>query len=257
MASQPSIEDIMASEIKRDIAMRYFGFRKLIEEDELALSEKAKQYSYILQKRISFDLIRIYVLLREDELITSFLNLTGLHKDIFYDPYLSQSTNIINRVLACQRFRGLFRSSRFRNFILDCYENLTRHAEQYSQKVEELREDQAFIAEEIKQFYRQNDLSVIIHFLQAMDDPKTSGSMQGGMEVGLAEGLDRKLKISPPQPIEQIMTILPPLQPLASIKPALKKLAKRAYRIQPPEILAIFDQKETGCDRDRSTDLVF
>jgi hypothetical protein len=43
MASQPTLEDIMSSEIKRDIAMRYFGFRKLIEEDELALSEKTKQ----------------------------------------------------------------------------------------------------------------------------------------------------------------------------------------------------------------------
>jgi len=257
MASQPTLEDIMASEIKRDIASRYFGFRKLIEEDELALSEKAKQYSYILQKRISFDLIRIYVLLREDELITSFLHLIGLHKDLFYDPYLSQSLNIINRVLACQRFHGLFRSSRFTNYILDCYQNLTRHTEQYRDKVRELQEDQALITEEIKQFYRQNDLSVIIHFLQAMEDTKTAGSMQGGMEVGLAEGLDRKMKISPPQPIEQTMTILPPLQPLAKIKSALKKLAKRAYKVQPPEILAIFDQKETGCDRDRSADLVF
>ena len=257
MASQPALEDIMASEIKRDIAMRYFGFRKLIEENELALSEKARQYSYILQKRISFDLIRIYVLLREDELITSFLDLTGLHKELFYDPYLSQSINIINRVLACQRFHGLFRSSRFTNYILDCYESLTRHAERYSDKVNELQEDQALITEEIKEFYRQNDLSVIIHFLQAMDDPKATGSMQGGMEVGLAEGLDRKLQISSPQPIEQTMTILPPLQPLTRIKPALKKLAKRAYKLQPPEILAIFAQKETSCDRDESDGLGF
>lgn len=257
MASLPTIEDTMASEIKRDIAERYFGFRKLIEEDELDLSEKAKQYSYILQKRISFDLIRIYVLLKEEELITSFLDLIGLHKDLFYDPYLSQSINIINRVLACQRFHGLFRSSRFTNFILDCYENLTRHAERYRDKVEELQGEQALITEEIKEFYRQNDLSVIIHFLKAMDDPNTTGSMQGGMEVGLAEGLDRKMQIALPQPIEQTMTILPPLRPLSEIKPALKNLAKRAYKVQSPEILAIFDQKETGCDRDESADLGF
>ena len=257
MASQPTLEDIMASEIKRDIAMRYFGFRKLIEEDELALSEKARHYSYILQKRISFDLIRIYVLLRDDELITSFLDLIGLHKDLFYDPYLSQSLNIINRVLTCQRFHGLFRSSRFTNYILDCYENLTRHAEQYRERVKELQEDRAFITAEIKEFYKQNDLNVIIHFLQSMDDPKTTGSLQGGTEVGLAEGLDQKLQISPPQPIEQTMTILPPLQPLARIKPALKTLAKRAYKIQPPEILAIFARKDTGCDRDKAGDLLF
>jgi hypothetical protein len=257
MASQPTLEDIMSSEIKRDIAMRYFGFRKLIEEDELALSEKAKQYSYILQKRISFDLIRIYVLLRDDELITSFLDLIGLHKELFYDPYLSQSLNIIKRVLACQHFHGIFRSSRFTNYILDCYESLTMHAELYRQRVQELQEDRAFIAEEIKEFYRQNDLNVIIHFLQSMEDPKATGPMQGGMEVGLAEGLEQKLQLSPPQPIEQTMTILPPLQPLPRIKRVLKKLAKQAYKIQPPEILALFTQKDTGCDRDQSVDLAF
>jgi len=247
----------MASEIKRDIAMRYFGFRKLIEEDELALSEKTRQYSYILQKRISFDLIRIYVLLRDEELITSFLDLIGLHKELFYDPYLSQSFNIIKRVLACQHFHGMFRSSRFTNYILDCYENLTMHAELYRQRVRELQDDRAFIAEEIKEFYRENDLNVILHFLQSMEDPKATGSMQGGMEIGLAEGLEQKLHLAPPRPIEQTMTILPPLQPLPTIKRPLKKLAKQAYKIQPPEILALFARKETGCDREGSADPAF
>ncbi|MFZ5799635.1 MAG: hypothetical protein ACOY3O_14630 [Thermodesulfobacteriota bacterium] len=257
MASQPTLEDIMASEIKRDIAMRYFGFRKLIEEDGLALSEKTRQYSYILQKRISFDLIRIYVLLRDEELITSFLDLIGLHKELFYDPYLSQSFNIIKRVLACQHFHGMFRSSRFTNYILDCYENLTMHAELYRQRVRELQDDRAFIAEEIKEFYRENDLNVILHFLQSMEDPKATGSMQGGMEIGLAEGLEQKLHLTPPRPIEQTMTILPPLQPLPTIKRPLKKLAKQAYKIQPPEILALFARKETGCDREGSADPAF
>ncbi|MCB2180880.1 MAG: hypothetical protein KQH63_02505 [Desulfobulbaceae bacterium] len=249
MPKSPTLDEMMSSEIKRDIAERYFGFRKLIEEDELALSEKTRLYSYILEKRISFDLIRIYILLRKESIIREFLDLIGLHETLFYDPYLTQSSTIMKRVLSCQRFHGLFRSSRFKNFILACYENLIFHTELYHRKVSELQNEQIMITEEIKQFYRDNDLSVILHFLQSIGDPQVSGSMQGGLEIGLAEGLDKKLTITPPLPIEQILTIMPALKPLAEIKSSLKRLIKKAYLIQPPEILALFDRKDTECDR--------
>jgi len=249
MGKNPTLDEVMSSEIKRDIAERYFGFRKLIEEDKLSLDEKIRHYSYILEKRISFDLIRIYVLLRDEDIILSFLDLIGLHEKLFYDPHLVQSVNIINRVLACQRFHGFFRSSRFKNYIFDCYENLTFHTGLYLRKINELQEEQGLITEEIKQFYHDNDLSVIMHFLKSMGDHKVSGSMQGGLEVGLADGLDKKLSITPPMQIEQTLTILPPLQPLADIKSSLKRLIKKAYAIQPPEILDLFNKKETGCDR--------
>ena len=103
-------------------------------------------------------------------------------------------------------------------------------------------------AEEIKQFYHDNDLSVILHFLQALGDSQTGGPMQGGLEIGLADGLDRKLNIKAPLPIEQVLTIMPPLKPLAEIKSSLKDLIKRAYEIQLSEILAIVDENFTPCD---------
>ncbi|MBU0483337.1 MAG: hypothetical protein KKB30_02330 [Proteobacteria bacterium] len=249
MGKNPTLDEVMSSEIKREIAQRYFGFRKLIEEDELALSEKIKHYSYILQKRISFDLIRIYVLLRDEEIVLAFLELAGLHEKLFYDPYLAQSPNISRRVLACQRFHGFFRANRFKNFIFDCYENLIFHTELYHRKVSELEDEQVIITEEIKQFYHDNDLSVILRFIQSMSDPLEKGPLPRGSETGLAEGLDKKLNIAPPLPIEQVLTILPVLKPLAEIKSSLKRLIKKAYAVQPPEILAIFDQKDSGCER--------
>ena len=246
-----SPEDALASEIKRDIAERYFGFRKMIEENKFALKDKIKYHSFILEKRISFDLVRIYVLLGDEKLIKEFLQLIGLHETLFYDPYLLESQNITRRVLSGMRFHGFFRSSRFRNFILDCYENLTFHAKVYGNKIGELEEEQEIIAEEIKQFYKDNDLSAILHFLQALGDPQTSSSMQGGIEVGLATGLDKKLYIPPPLPIEQILTILPPLKPISMIKGPLKKLIKRAYASQPPEMLGYFDKKNTSGNRQK------
>ncbi|MBU0675596.1 MAG: hypothetical protein KJ950_13220 [Proteobacteria bacterium] len=249
MSNNPTIDEVMVSEIKRDIAERYFGFRKLIEEDKLTLEEKIRHYSYILEKRISFDLLRIYVLLRDESIIKEFLDLIGLHQELFYDPYLVQSANIPRRVLACQHFRGFFRSSRFQNYIFDCYENLTFHTELYLRKITELETEQGIITEEIKQFYHNNDLSVIMQFLKSMGDPQLSGAMQGGVEIGIAEGLDQKLNITPPPSIEQTLTIIPPLKSLATIKKPFKRLIKRAYAIQPSEILQVFSEKETWCDR--------
>ena len=111
------------------------------------------------------------------------------------------------------------------------------------------------ITAEIKQFYHDNDLSVILHFLQSLGDPQVNGPMHGGLEVDWSEGLDKKLHISLPLPIEQVLTILPDLKPLAEIKSPLKQLIKKAYAIQPPEILALFDQKDSGCERmDGQTD---
>ena len=37
-----NVEDYLALELKREIAERYFGFRRMIEEDSLDLTEKIK-----------------------------------------------------------------------------------------------------------------------------------------------------------------------------------------------------------------------
>lgn len=249
MTRYPTLDEVISSEIKQDIAQRYFGFRKLIEEDKLDLDEKVSQYSFILEKRISFDLIRIYVLLREDRLIKAFLDLINLREELFYDPYLAESENIARRVLSCQEFRGWTRAARFRNFIFDCYQKLTFHAAAYRCKVEELEQEHGIIQEEIRQFYRKNDISNILHFLHFLGDPQVVGDMQGGLEIGLAEKLAGKMQIKPPLPIEQVLLVLPPLKPLDEVKAELKKLIVQAYEEQPAWILELFGQRHPPCER--------
>ena len=48
---KPSFEDVLAVELKKEIAERYFGFRKMIEEDTLDLTQKMKYQLTILEKR--------------------------------------------------------------------------------------------------------------------------------------------------------------------------------------------------------------
>jgi hypothetical protein len=255
MSIPKTLDEIMTSEVAQEIAGRYFGFRKLIEEDKLDLAQKIREYSFILQKRISFDLIRIYVLLGSDTLISEFLTLAGLSERLFYDPYLVESPTIAARVFECQRFRGFTKAGRFQNFILDCYEKLVFHIARYREKIAELEAEQGAIAEEIRLFYQQNDLNAILGFLKHLGDEEMTGAMQGGMEVGLAEGLSEKLKIEVPLPIEQVLPVIPPPTPPDAIRHALKRIAREAYRQQRPELLAMFDHNSTPCtERDNRID---
>ena len=147
------IDEVLAYEIKKDIADRYFGFRKFIEEDKLDLESKIRQYSFILEKRISFDLVRLYILLKDEELILSFLDLTPFDENFFYDPYLMESQTIRQRVFEGIKIRGLFKSGRFENLFFDCYERLEDNTARYRSNFEELQEINETIAEEIKIFY--------------------------------------------------------------------------------------------------------
>ena len=223
-----NIQDVLALEIKKEIADRYFGFRKLIEEDQMALTEKIQQYNFILEKRISFDLIRTYVLLNQEELIQSFLELIGLEERMFFDPYLLESQTVRQRVFEGIHLRGLTWSARFRNLLFDCVERLTVHVDQYQGKFEELQAYRQQLEEEIDLFQQKTDLGSILGFLRSLGDQSKGGGMQGGMEPGIADDLTKKLAYTIPQAAESFPKIAP-LPPMSAISSKLNLLATKAY----------------------------
>jgi hypothetical protein len=239
----PNIHEVLAYEIKKEIADRYFGFRKLIEDDKLDFAEKTRQYSFILEKRISFDLIRIYIVLKNEALIQRFLSLTGLPKDLFYDPYLTQSNTIRQRVFSGVRIHGLFHASRFKNLIFDCYKRLELHVVEYRTRFDELHKYREEINEEIETFYRQNDLGSIMGFLKTLGDPNKAGSMEGGMEVGMARNMEAKMHITPQLPPEHFLPVIQSLPPLASIKGELKSIIRAAYEDHGAELIHLLAKK--------------
>ena len=84
------------------------------------------------------------------------------------------------------QFRGLTLKGRFKNAIIDAYERLTDHVDQYRESFEELVEDRDVISEEIKLFYQKNDLGTILSFLRSLGEAGSVGHMQGGMEPEIA-----------------------------------------------------------------------
>lgn len=202
----------LAFEVKKEIADRYFGFRKVIEKDSNAYQQEIIASTLLLEKRIGYDLLRIYALLQKDELIARFFEITKLGDVLFFDSYISQSPTIRKRLFEDQRVRGFFRRGRFRNMFFDVYTSLQEHVDSYRKKIASLVEEHDIIEEEIKLFYQKNDISGIMLFLRNLDaaDSGTSGSMSGTIESDGAITMEEKMRLQPPQPVEKFLPTLPP-----------------------------------------------
>ena len=224
----------LAFEVKKDMAERYFGFRKIIEEDSGEYQQEIINFTIELETKIGFDLLRIYTLLRENTLIRRFYKLTKLGEVLFFDSYVSNSPTIRVRLLQDQKVRGFFRKSRFENMFFDVYKQLRKHVDDYRYRLASLIEDHEVIEEEIKIFYRKNDISGIMLLLRSLEgDGGTSGPMAGTLESGGTISLEEKMRLKAPQSVEKFLPILEAIPDPSSIKSELKKLINSAYEKQP------------------------
>lgn len=225
------ITDILAFEVKKEMADRYFGFRKRIEDDTAAYLHRLTVSSLELENAIGFILIRLYILLHSKSLISNFLKLTGLPQDLFYDPYLLESPTIRKRVFAGTTCRGFTRKGRFTNIFLDSYDQLAQHIRDYRETLEELTEEQETIREEINLFYRRNDIDTILSFIRRLDNPDggTLNTLSPPENPALRHGLADQMRLHPPLPACEILPTLPLLPDKKSILPQLKKMAATAF----------------------------
>jgi len=228
------IESMLSFEVKKEIADRYFGFRKLIEEDIEEYDNQVLAALRRLERKIGFDLVRLYILLKDEQVIHDFFQIAGLGERLFFDPYLAESPTIRQRVFADTQVHGLTKKSRFRNLVADTYKNLVQGFEDYRLQVEQLREEQQTIVEEINLFYQKNDLSTIMGFLRGLGGGLAykAGAMEGGLTPGTGESLEKKMKVNPPPPVEQLLPMPPHLKPYARIKQQLAPIIDRAYVLQ-------------------------
>jgi len=245
----PDIQDVLAYEIKKEMADRYFGFRKLIDEDKMDLAEKTRQYVFILEKRISFDLIRLYIMLRDEERIRTFLEMTGIEERLFYDPYLTESLTIRQRVFQGVRLHGFTRAGRFENLFRDCYERLATHIVQSHEKSRELAAARELIDEEIGVFARSNDLGSILGFLRALGSD-SRGALAGGLEPGIAAALEKKMAIAPAETSDLQLPSLPLLPSLGDLGRPVRDLIRAAYAAHQDDFPDSYITPARACDGD-------
>ncbi len=224
-------------EIKRELAERYFSFRKLIEDDTLALNKSINAFM-LTEQKVAIDLTRIYILLHDPDLIWDFLYLSGLERDFFLDMYVKESPTVKERLFKDVKVWGLTWSGRFTKLLLACYDDLVIHVNEFREKYTQLANSQGILSEEIDLFYRKNDISTIMGFLRGMDSGgEVGGKLEGAITSGFNESIEEKMRIKPPQPLEKVLTMMPPLVPTEQIKKELKKLASTALAFHPKDFL--------------------
>ncbi len=224
----------LAFEVKKDIAERYFGFRKIIQEDSNYYQQEAIASALSLESEIGFDLLRIYALLQKDALIHRFYDLTRLGEVLFFDSYVVSSPTIRRRLFENLKVRGLFRKSRIKNMFFDVYDALQLHVEIYRARFAALIEEHEVIEEEIKLFYKKNDISGIMLFLRGLEgDASTSGIMAGGINSNSSISMESKMRLHPPESAEKILPFLHAIPISSSIRNELNTLIEEAIALQP------------------------
>jgi hypothetical protein len=227
------IDKVLAYEIKKDIADRYFTFRKMIEQDSGAYEKAVIEATIELEASVGLDLIRLYILLGDPPLIRDFQALIGIDSDLYYDPYICSSPTIRKRLFAGHPVKGLTRRSRLRLLFSSIYRRLQAQSVTYQETRTQLIEEQETINQQIVLFHRKNDLQNILSFLRSLDLDDNHAVLQTTPENGDQGALERKLELTPPEPAESLLPDVPALPPLETIKKPLFALLDRVLAHQP------------------------
>ncbi len=218
-------------QVKREIAERYFGHRKIIEEDKKALESLAKETANAYEELVGKALLRIYVLLKDKDLIEEFISLSDLPKEPlpFYDYYVVHSESIEKELLKHLQPHGWTSRGRFVNLMLDGYEKLLDDIEAYRERYEECLEEAMVINEEVRLFESRFSLDDILGFLSSLDSRDELVSAFGeNIPPGHLEDLAARLKIKGVD-IKGLVPAPPSFPPLKRVKGELKSLAQRAF----------------------------
>lgn len=231
------MDEMLSLEVKKEIAERYFGFRKMIEDDSRAFNEHIALAYRQLENEVGFDLVRLYILLQREALIHDFYRITGFRDPVFLDPYLLHSPSIRRRLFKGQAVHGFSRHGRFTRLFFAIYLRLQQGVADYSATMNRLLGEGKAIVEEIEVFHRKNDLGSMMDFLRRLDGTGNDGSLHGELSPLRDQALEEKMRIQAPDTADTLLPAFPPLPPLKHCKGRLHDLLDQAYSEQhQPEV---------------------
>jgi len=223
---ESDIGKALAYQVKREIAERYFGLRKLIEEDKHALSSMLAELDQIYQQKIGRDMVRIYCILKRPELIDEFLSLTGWKGRPFFDEYMVDSPTIRKRMFEDMDLHGWFNQSRLNHLLIDSYERLFKNAKEYRKRRFDAIDEALLINEEIKQFENKFSLDEIMSFIKMLGSgDQLTGVLGDSLPTHRAGGKAGEFKIEPVEDLDATLPAVPDLPRPEKIRSKLKNLA--------------------------------
>lgn len=226
------ISTILAFEVKKELADRYFGFRKIIEDDTATYRQQILELSLKLENEIGEDLVKIYTLLQSEDLIEQFLESCNFKDKIFFDNYIHMNPISKQKLFSYCNIRGFTRKGRIHNALLDSYQSLYQHITAYKVSIKSLCSKHDTIREQINIFYEKNDLSEIMQFLSNLDSTSStsaSSTMAVHSQPKYFNNMEEKMQLKPPVHVSEFLPELPTIPDCNFIKKTLKNLANRSY----------------------------
>ena len=232
---EEDVAKALAYQVKRELAERYFGFRRLIEEDSARYFQLIEETRKRFEERLAKELMRFYIMLRDKDLIDQFLKLLGLPKAYFYDQYLQASPDLQHELFKDLRPKGWTSKGKFKHLFLDTYYRLYELIQEYQETFQELVVEAEVINEEIRQFKEKFDLSEIIQFLKTFEPSPELASLGHPSYRESVSTLEKKLELGKVPPPEDFLPEIKDLPPPEEIRAKLIKLAKEAWKRHPQE----------------------
>ncbi len=231
MAGRGDIGKAMAYQIKREVAQRYFGYRKIIEEDKQALEKMVEDFKNRFDELKARELARIHLLLKDPELIKEFHSLLGWDmKDLDMAPQLSERER--KQLLEDLEPHGLTAKARYINMVVDAYKELHRRWEELHDLYEEILDEAEVVNEEIKRFKSKFSLDEILSFFRTLEkDEVLSSSLGEQAPQGHTQKLAEQMSFETID-VHELLPFFPSLPDLEKIRKKLKKIAARAYQLR-------------------------
>ena len=234
------ISKALTYQVKKEIAERYFGTRKVIEQDIAALKKIIDRINDMYENRLGTAFVRIYSLLMDRDTVELFIDLIGWDEPRFYDRYVSESVTIRKRLIQNKlHAHGWMKKSKFVNMVLDSYRILYREYLKIAELEAEAREEIEIIREELKIFRGKYSLDEIMSFVRNLDfEGQGLAKIMGGkVDVLDVDEIAGKMDIGDVEDVEKNIPLIFPVPEPDQVEKELEKLAESAYS-RHPEIAA-------------------
>ncbi len=228
---EEDVAKALAYQVKRELAERYFGLRKLIEEDTAKYFKQLEEIKQKLLPRVKEAWFRLYLLLGDRTLAEELASLLGLKGPPFYEDYLRKGED--PGLLVSLPLRGFTNKGRFKNLVLAAYERLTQAYEDYAEAFREARVEAEVINHEIELFKEKYDLSEIMQFLKSLEAPSAMADLGHTSLEESVTTLEKSLALEKIPAPESFIPAPVSLPEPKDIKKELERLAKKAYQLDP------------------------
>ena len=228
---EDDVAKALAYQVKRELAERYFGLRKLIEEDSANYFKVLEEIKEKKLPQVKEGWFRLYLLLGERELAEELARLLDLERPPFFEEFLEKRPSF--DLLAGLPLKGFTSKGKFKHLVLAAYEALLEALKTYEEAFRKAKVEAEVINHEIELFKEKYDLNEIMQFLKSLEAPSAMADLGHTSLEESVKNLERSLELKKIPPPEKFLPAPTKLPPLKEVKAGLEELALLAYRKNP------------------------